>query len=147
MKVPCLYYVLLVAPENNRQGTVSQATAPEDPVGFKPRQPDSFNGKRDFLSVSNWMFKMEQYFYLVGIFKPGILASDETRIMSASLFLTQNAALWWYTLVKSNLAPTKWSMFCEALKREFVRTDYVRRTRDRLRKLKNQISISISFRI
>lgn len=115
---------------------------PEDPIGFKPKQPESYGGKRDYLSVSTWIFKMEQYFHLVGMFKPGMLATDASRIMFASTFLVESAAIWWFTLAQTNTTPDTWTKFCDAIRSEFVPADYLRCGRDRLRKLKQTKSVS-----
>ncbi len=85
---------------------------------------------------------MEQYFHLLSTFNPGVLQTEESKIMFASSFLSDSAAIWWYTIVQSGSSPTTWSSFCEALKSEFVPADYVRRARDRLRRLKQTGSVT-----
>ena len=45
-------------------------------------------------------------------------------------------------MVQSGLSPKTWPQFCESIHREFVPSDYVRRARDRLRRLKQTGSVS-----
>jgi len=117
--------------------------APHDnPVFFKPRQPESFTGKRDFLAVTTWVFKVEQYFHLLAMIKPGMFNTDESKIMFASTFLIESAAIWWYTIVQSNSTPTSWNEFVTLLKNEFVPADYLRQAREKFRKLTQRYSAS-----
>ena len=62
--------------------------------------------------------------------------------MFASTFLTGTAAVWWYTIVQANEVPTTWIDFKKAIVTEFVPEDHVRRSRERLRKLKQTTSVA-----
>eukprot|EP00171_Calliarthron_tuberculosum_P008642 IDg8642t1 len=116
--------------------------AAEGPVKFKANPPDLFGGKRDFLEVNTWLYKMEQYFRIVELFSPGFLSNGADRVMIASTFLTETAAIWWYTRVQGGLLPSTWEDFCLALKNEFVPAGHVRQARDKLRRLKQSRSVS-----
>ena len=78
----------------------------------------------------------------MNLFKPGVLESDTNKIMFASTFLVDSAAIWWFTMVNSSSALKTWVEFCTKIRTEFIPVDYVRRTRDRLRRLKQKTSVS-----
>ena len=84
---------------------------------------------------------MEQYFHLMNLFKPGVLDSDTNKIMFASTFLVDAAAIWWFTMDSSSSAPKTWAELYTKIRTEFIPVDYVRRTRDRLRRLKQKTSV------
>ena len=88
-----------------------------------------------FLVVNTWLYKIKQYLGLVMVMNPGLALSDENRISFASTFLKETAAIWWFTLVKSNTALTTWEQFRNAIFQEFVPSDHARRAREKLRKL------------
>lgn len=62
--------------------------------------------------------------------------------MLASTFLTGTAAVWWYILVQGNLVPGTWEEFEEANRKEVVPEDHVCRARDKLRKLRQIMSVA-----
>lgn len=111
-------------------------------VNLKPNKPDAFDGRRDFLAVSTWLFKVEQYLTLSAISNPSATISDESRIMFASSFMTSTAASWWYTIIQSGQEPSTWTEFRTLVLNEFVPVDHNRRARDKLRRLKQNSSVS-----
>lgn len=111
-------------------------------INLKPNKPDAFEGKRDFLAVSSWIFKMEQYLSLTQLSNPTTNISDENRITFASSFFTGNAASWWFTVVRSGQIPSSWNDFKALVVNEFIPNDHERRARDKLRRLKQTLSVS-----
>lgn len=111
-------------------------------ISLKPNKPEVYDGKRDFLVVNTWLYKVEQYLVLVQLSNPAAPLTDANRITYASTFLTGTAAVWWYTVVQANLAPTTWDTFKAAVVSEFVPEDHVRRARDKLRKMRQTTSVS-----
>lgn len=65
---------------------------------------------------------------------PGVNITEECKIMFASSFLSETAAIWWFTLVQTNMIPTTWQDFKQSLLGEFLPEDHVRRARDRLKR-------------
>lgn len=116
--------------------------AAQGSINLKPNKPEPFDGRRDYLVVNTWLYKIEQYLTLVQLSNPGLPLSEGNRILYASTFLTETAAVWWYTLVQANTVPTTWTQFKDKIISEFVPDDHVRRSRDRLRKLKQNSSVS-----
>lgn len=45
---------------------------------------------------------MVQYFHLREIFRLGVFGIEANRAIFASTFLTETAAIWWFTLVRWN---------------------------------------------
>lgn len=70
-------------PEDNQTGSVN----------LKPKHPESYDGKRDFLTVSTWLYKVEQYLLLVQINNPGISFTEENKIIFVSTLLSGSAAI------------------------------------------------------
>lgn len=111
-------------------------------ITLKPNKPEPFGGKRDFLTVNTWLYKVEQYLALVQISNPAAPLTEGNRIMYASTLLTGTAAVWWYTVVQSNLSPGTWIELKAAVVREFVPEDHIRRVRYKLCKLGQTGSVS-----
>ena len=111
-------------------------------IKLKPNKPEPYNGKRDFLVVNTWIYKLEQYMLLLQVNNPTQPLSEANKIMFASTFLTGTASVWWFTLVQSNAMPTTWEDFKATLSREFVPEDHVRRAREKLRRLRQIGSVS-----
>lgn len=116
--------------------------APQGSINLKPNKPEPYDGKRDYLVVNTWLYKVEQYLVLAQLSNPGVPLTEANRILYASTFLTSTAAVWWYTLVQANTVPATWQEFKAKVIAEFVPDDHVRRARDRLRKLTQTTSVA-----
>lgn len=110
-------------------------------INLKPNKPDTYDGKRDFLTVNAWLYQVEQYLSLIQLGSPDALISDHNQISFASSYLKGNAAVWWFNLINSNSSPTTWALFRESIVNEFVPADHARRARDKLRKIKQTGSV------
>ena len=66
---------------------------------MRPNKTDNYEGKRNFLSVQTWIYKIEQYLLLIQASQPDCQMTDTNRIMFATTFLAKTAAIWWYTVV------------------------------------------------
>lgn len=60
-------------------------------INMKPKNLDFYDGKRRFLAVNSWLFKIQQYLNLASLSSPDSELSDENCIMFASLFMTSTA--------------------------------------------------------
>lgn len=109
---------------------------------LEPNKPDVYDGKRDFLAVHTWHFKIQQYLNLAALSSPNSELSDENRIMFASSFVTSTAAAWWHTIVQSGRTPSSWKNFRALVLNKFVPADHIRRACDRLRRLRQTASVS-----
>lgn len=63
----------------------------------RPRKSDKYHGQRDFLSLGNWTFSVDQYFILTGI-----LLSRQGPFIS---MLLRDEALLWYRSSYENWDP------------------------------------------
>ncbi|RVW94998.1 hypothetical protein CK203_040063 [Vitis vinifera] len=52
-------------------------------------KPHTFSGKRDAKELDNFLWHMEHYFEAI------TLTDEATKVCTASLYLTDNATLWW----------------------------------------------------
>lgn len=111
-------------------------------INLKPNKPETFDVRRDFLAVNNWLFNIEQYLTLSQLSNPNALISDENRIRLASSYLKGTVAVWWFNVVSSGNAPATWNEFKNKVSREFVPSDHAKRARDRLRRLRQTNSVS-----
>lgn len=111
-------------------------------IALKPNKPETFDGKRDFLAVTTWLFKIQLYLSFSALSNPNAEISDENRILFTSSYMIGTVATWWYTMIRSGQTPTTWDAFRTIVLNEFVPADHVRRSRDRLRRLKQTTSFS-----
>lgn len=111
-------------------------------TSIKPNKPEAYNGKRDFLAVHTWLYKMEQYFHLIQMVNPEMQLAENDRVTFAASFLTGPASTWWFTLVQGEQLPTTWKEFRDKVSQEFVPSDHVRRARDKLRNLRHESSVA-----
>lgn len=121
---------------------IFQTTINHQAITLRPKQPETYEGKRDFLTVNTWIYKLEQYIALQAVVNPTLDFNDGNKILFATTFLSGSAAIWWYSTVRANQAPITWDGFKNALVAEFVPTDHIRRARDKLRRLKQTKSVS-----
>lgn len=68
--------------------------------------------------------------------------TDSNRIMHASTILSGTAAVWCYNIVQANQVPTTCFAFKDALVKEFIPDDHIRRSRDKLRKRSQSTLVS-----
>ena len=52
-------------------------------------KPHTFSGKRDAKELDNFLWFMERYFEVI------TLTDEATKVRTATLYLTDNATLWW----------------------------------------------------
>lgn len=68
--------------------------------------------------------------------------NDQNKITYVSTLLTKTAAIWWYTLLRSQKSPTTWDEFTKAIRKEFVPEDHERRARAKLRACKQNGTVA-----
>ncbi len=111
------------------------------PINLKPNKPEPFDGKRDYLVANTWLYKIKQYLALLQFGNPRSHISEETKITFSTTLLTGTTAEWWFPLVQGPNSPSTWVSFKQAIVREFIQSDHVRRACDRLRKLQQSGSV------
>ena len=91
---------------------------------LKPKQPEKYNGTRDFQRIDNWLASMDSYFAITDAQPPLIYHYLNT-------VLTDEAATWFrYTYGKVNPSTITWATVRAAILDYFVRPNHMRRLRD-----------------
>ena len=80
-------------------------------------KPHTFNGKRDVKELDNFLWHMERYFEAIA------LMDEATKVRTATLYLTDNATLWWRRrfadIEKGTCTIDTWDAFKREIKRQF----------------------------
>jgi len=91
---------------------------------LKPKQPEKYNGSRDFQKIDNWVASMDSYFAITEAQPPYIFHYLNT-------VFTDEAATWFrYSYGKQDPAEVTWQHVKDALLAYFVRPNHTRRLRD-----------------
>ena len=80
-------------------------------------KPHTFNGKRDAKELDNFLWHMERYFEAIA------LADEATKVRTATLYLIDNATLWWrrrfMEIEKRTCTIDTWADFKREIKKQF----------------------------
>src|SRR5436190_8487815 len=100
-------------------------------TGLRPRQPDKYHGRRDFLLLGNWIFSVDQYFILTDMpkHKQGPFVST----------LLRDEALLWFRSNYENwdpATPLTWDILRTAMRQYFAPTNEDRCLQDEWANLK-----------
>jgi len=91
---------------------------------LKPKQPEKYDGSRDFQKIDNWIASMDSYFTITEAESPLIYHYLNT-------IFTDEAAIWFrYTYGKTNPSDLTWDTVKAALLNYFVRSNHLRRLHD-----------------
>ena len=103
---------------------------------LKPKQPDKYDGKRDFQTIDNWIASVDSYFALTKAEPPEIYHYLNT-------IFTGNAATW-YRFHHRNLDPATvtWNSVKTALLAYFIPPNHTRRLRDEWAYLRQTTTVS-----
>lgn len=106
-------------------------------------KPGSYGGKRDFLMVNTWLFKIQQYLYVSVLSNYAVSISDSDKIMFATFCISVNTAPRWYTVGKSGQLPATLENFRNFVMIKFIPRDHERCTRDKVHKPRQGTSVLI----
>ena len=102
-------------------------------------KPHTFSGKRDAKELDNFLWHMERYFEAI------TLTDEATKVRTATLYLIDNATLWWHQrfvdIEKGRCTINTWDAFKRDIKRQFYLEDVAYLTRKSMKCLKNTSSI------
>ena len=102
-------------------------------------KPHTFIGKRDAKELDNYLWHMERYFEAIA------LTDEATKVRTATLYLTDNATLWWgrrlMEIEKGTCTIDTWVNFKWEIKRQFYPEDVGYIARKKMRHLKHTGSI------
>ena len=103
---------------------------------LKPKQPEKYNGKRDFQVIDNWITSVDSYFALTHAEPPDIYHYLNT------IFSGEAAA--WFRFVYRNVDPNEvtWEVVRTSIKAYFVPPNHIRRLRDEWAYLRQTTTVS-----
>ncbi|RVW96094.1 hypothetical protein CK203_027700 [Vitis vinifera] len=98
-------------------------------------KPHTFSGKRDAKELDNFLWHMERYFKVIA------LMDKATKVRPATLYLTDNATLWWRrrfaNIERGTCTVDTWDAFKREIKRQFYPEDVAYLARKSLKRLKH----------
>ncbi|RVW19712.1 Retrovirus-related Pol polyprotein from transposon 17.6 [Vitis vinifera] len=102
-------------------------------------KPHTFRGKRDAKELDNFLWHMECYFEAIA------LMDEATKVRTVTLYLTDNATLWWRRrfadIERGTCTIDTWDAFKREIKRQFYPEDVAYLARKSLKHLKHTGSI------
>ncbi|KAI5328758.1 hypothetical protein L3X38_028155 [Prunus dulcis] len=72
-----------------KEAVLNKTRTPKEPKLLDSFKPKSYNGKREAKELDTFLWNIERYFKYLK------LEDDEPKINAATLFLTDNALMWW----------------------------------------------------
>ncbi|RVW23067.1 hypothetical protein CK203_102456 [Vitis vinifera] len=98
-------------------------------------KPHTFNGKRDTKELDNFLWHMERYFEAIA------LTDEATKVHTATLYLIDNATLWWrrrfVDIEKGTCTIDTWDAFKREIKRQFYPENMAYLARKNMKRLKH----------
>ena len=98
-------------------------------------KPHTFSGKRDAKELDNFLWHMERYFEAIA------LTDEATKVRTMTLYLTDNATLWWHQrfsdIEKKTCTIDTWDPFKREIKRQFYPEDVAYLERKNMKRLKH----------
>ncbi|RVW62237.1 hypothetical protein CK203_064477 [Vitis vinifera] len=102
-------------------------------------KPHTFSGKRDAKELDNFLWHMERYFEAIA------LMDEATKVRTMTLYVTDNATLWWCRrfsdIERGTCTIDTWDAFKREIKRQFYPEDVAYLARKSLKRLKHTGSI------
>ena len=102
-------------------------------------KPHTFTGKRDAKELDNYLWHMERYFEAIA------LTDEATKVRTATLYLTDNATLWWrrrfMEIEKGLCTIDTWADFKREIKKQFYPEDVGYMARRKIKHLRHTGSI------
>ena len=102
-------------------------------------KPHSFSGNRGAKELENYLWHMERYFEAIG------LKDEATKVRTATLFLIDNATLWWHRkfveMERKTCTIDTWADFKREIKKQFYLEDMEYMARKKIKHLKHTGSI------
>ena len=102
-------------------------------------KPHSFSGNRDAKELDNYLWHMERYFEAIG------LNDEATKVRIATLYLLDNATLWWrrkfVEMERGTCTIDTWADFKREIKKQFYPEDVEYMARKKIKHLKHTGSI------
>nr|CAN67852.1 hypothetical protein VITISV_020215 [Vitis vinifera] len=117
----------------------AQVMATHEAPRVEVPKPHTFSGKRDAKELDNFLWHMEHYFKAIA------LTNEATKVRTTTLYLTDNATLWWSRrfadIEKGTCTIDTWDAFRREIKRQLYPEDVAYLARKSLKSLKHTGSI------
>ena len=117
----------------------TQVMATHEAPTVEVPKPYMFSGKRDAKELDNFLWHMERYFEAI------TLIDEAAKVCSATLYLTDNATLWWrrrfMEIEKGTCTIDTWADFKREIKKQFYSEDVEYLTHKKIKYLKHTESI------
>lgn len=75
---------------------------------LKPNKHETYDGRHDYLTVSTWLFILEQYLCLTLIVSSDVPLPDSRKILFASSYIEGPATVWWFNAVTAGNVQASW---------------------------------------
>ena len=102
-------------------------------------KPHTFSGQRAAKELDNYLWHMERYFEAIG------LKEEATKVRTATLYLIDNATLWWrrkfVEMERKTCTIDTWADFKREIKKQFYPEDVEYMARKKIKHLKHTGSI------
>ena len=117
----------------------AQVMATHEAPRVEVPKPHSFSGNRDAKELDNYLWHMERYFEAIG------LNDEATKVRTATLYLIDNAILWWrrkfLEIERGTCTINTWADFKREIKKQFYPEDVEYMARKKIKHLKHTGSI------
>ncbi|RVW89573.1 hypothetical protein CK203_043559 [Vitis vinifera] len=114
---------------------MTQVMATHEAPRVEVPKPHTFSGKRDAKELDNFLWHMERYFEAIA------LTDEATKVRTMTLYLTDNATLWWHQrfsdIEKKTCTIDTWDPFKREIKRQFYPEDVAYLERKNMKRLKH----------
>ena len=111
----------------------------EAPLRMGVLKPHMFSGKRDAKELDNFLWHMERYFEAIA------LTDEATKVCTTTLYLIDNATLWWRRrfadIEKGACTIDTWDAFKREIKRQFYPENVAYLARKSMKRFKHTGSI------
>lgn len=98
-----------------------------DSFNLKPKKPEAYDGKKNYLTVSTWLYNVKQYLFLSQLNANHGAIADASKFAFASFYMTNSAAVQWYSVVTQGVVLDTWEQFNNAVMHDFVPVNHVKR--------------------
>ena len=113
----------------------ARAMATHEAPRVEVPKPHMFSGNRDAKELHNFLWHMERYFEAIA------LIGEVTKVRTATLYLTDNATLWWrrrfLEIEKGTCTIDTWADFKREIKKQFYPKDVEYLARKKIKYIKH----------
>ena len=113
----------------------TQVMATHEAPRVEVPKPHTYNGKRDAKELDNFLWHVERYFEAI------TLTDEDIKVYTATIYLTNNATLWWHwrfaDIENETCTINTWDVFNQEIKKQFYSEDVIYLARKNMKRLKH----------